>query len=132
MLGALGTNRRHDHQAAQYLLHIHENGGSQAVLFRWDTLRWRCRSGRRSKAQPQCRRTKTTPKLDLQPILGDSLWALFLQGPYLGPSTANSRLMPACALKLPNAAIWRKREQSPQSGRLLDKRLRQREGCETT
>lgn len=34
MLGALGTNRRHDHQAAQYLLHILENGGSQAVLFR--------------------------------------------------------------------------------------------------
>ena len=26
MLGALGTNRRHDHQAAQYLLHILENG----------------------------------------------------------------------------------------------------------
>lgn len=27
MLGALGTNRRHDHQAAQYLLHILENKG---------------------------------------------------------------------------------------------------------
>lgn len=25
MLGALETNRRHDHQAAQYLLHILEN-----------------------------------------------------------------------------------------------------------
>ena len=25
MLGTLGTNRRHDHQAAQYLLHILKN-----------------------------------------------------------------------------------------------------------
>lgn len=70
MLGALETNRRHDHQAARYLLHILENEGSQAVLFRWDTLQWRHRSGRRAKPQLRCRRAKITPNLDRQPILG--------------------------------------------------------------
>lgn len=30
MLGTLGTNRRHDHQAAQHLLHILENKGGAA------------------------------------------------------------------------------------------------------
>lgn len=30
MLGMLETNRRHDHQAAQYLLHILENKGGSA------------------------------------------------------------------------------------------------------
>lgn len=33
MLGALETNRRHDHQAAQYLLHILENKGARRQSF---------------------------------------------------------------------------------------------------
>lgn len=33
VLGALETNRRHDHQAAQYLLHILENKGARRQSF---------------------------------------------------------------------------------------------------
>ena len=33
VLGTLGTNRRHDHQAAQYLLHILENKGVRRQSF---------------------------------------------------------------------------------------------------
>ena len=33
MLGTLGTNRRHDHQAAQYFLHILENKGGRRQSF---------------------------------------------------------------------------------------------------
>lgn len=33
MLGALETNRRYDHQAAQYLLHILENKGVRRQSF---------------------------------------------------------------------------------------------------
>ncbi|CDD86478.1 unknown [Collinsella sp. CAG:289] len=33
MLGMLETNRRHDHQAAQYLLHILENKGVRRQSF---------------------------------------------------------------------------------------------------
>lgn len=38
VLGTLGTNRRHDHQAAQYLLHILENKGARRQSFFDGTL----------------------------------------------------------------------------------------------
>lgn len=38
MLGTLKTNRRHDHQAAQHLLHILENKGARRQSFLDRTL----------------------------------------------------------------------------------------------